>query len=86
MDIFNFPFDEQSCDVILAIRSKIDYLKKLPLLFVFLFSASVYFRTQGNNSIKLVPSEDIAVQYDGPFNLKQFKVGNIRDTLINEFF
>ncbi|XP_023335729.1 uncharacterized protein LOC111706994 isoform X2 [Eurytemora carolleeae] len=55
MDIFNFPFDKQSCQVTIAIR------------------------TQGDNSIRLVPSEDfLPVEYQGSKNLKLFQLGEIR--------
>ena len=42
----------------------------------FLFSM---FRTQGNNSIRLTPSEGISVLYEGPKDLNEFEVGDIRN-------
>ena len=44
--------------------------------FTFLFSM---FRTQGNNSIRLTPSEGISVLYEGPRDLNEFEVGDIRN-------
>ena len=74
MDIFNFPFDKQKCNVSLVTRYSYYYFT------CFIKLILQYVRVGGKESVLLVPNNanGPAVTYSGGKKLSLFEVVNLR--------